>query len=161
MSVNARVAAYLDDQHIPYKVIPHEHSFSSFSSAMTAEIELSKMAKAVLLQDHEGRYMMAVLPANNKVSLHKLNDQFNRSFHLAKEDQVYHLFSDCAPGAIPPVAKAFHMDCVVDEKLDACSEVFMEAGDHDNLIQFNHDAFIKMTSDNRHDRFAAEVVYAF
>ena len=158
MSVNARVAAYLDDHKIKYDVVPHEHSFSSFGTAINAQVSPWKLAKGVLLEDHEGRYMMAVLPSDNRISLHKLGESLNWDFHLASEKKVYHIFSDCAPGAIPPVANAFHMETIVDERLDEQRDVFMEAGDHENLIHFNHYEFQKLTHNNQHGRFSGQVI---
>ena len=105
----SRTTHYLDSQHIRYALISHPHSKSSISSAISAQIPTHNIAKAVMLEDHEGRHMMAVVPGDYKVSLSKLNDELNRSFRLIKEAKVYQLFSDCDSGAVPPVPNAYHM----------------------------------------------------
>ena len=130
MSVTARVDDYLNAQNIEFEVLHHAHSSSSLGSAKMAQISPMKLAKAVILEDHEGRHMMAILPSTNRISFHKLEDEMNRDFHLLSEQKVYELFKDCEPGAVPPVGHAYHMDSVYDELLSDQKDVFIEAGDH-------------------------------
>ena len=157
MSANARLTAYLDNQRIRYDIKPHSHSYSSIGTAITAEISPRKLAKAVVLEDHEGRHMMAVLPTDNKLSVRKLGQVLNREFHLASEKKVYHLFRDCAPGAIPPVGKIYNMDTIVDDQLSAQRDIYMEGGDHETLIHMKQAEFQKLMSQTKHGRFSGEV----
>lgn len=157
MSANPRLTAFLDDKNIQYHVHAHSHTYSSFDTAVTAEVSPRKLAKAVVLEDHEGRNLMAVIPTNNKVSVRKLGQTLNRSFHLAKESQVYHLFRDCAPGAVPPVGQAFNMETIVDDQLSAQGDIFMEGGDHETLIHMRQSEFNKLMSSSKHGRFSGEM----
>lgn len=159
MSVVARVGEYLDAQHIQYDVIHHGLSNSSIDSARAARISPMKLAKAVILEDHEGRYMMAVLPSMNKIRLHKLADTFQRDFHLISERRVYKMFDDCEPGAVPPIGRAYNMEAVYDELLEEQKDVFLEAGDHQSLIHLKQSEFKKLVADCQHGRFSGEVFH--
>jgi len=159
MSITARVSDYLDVNHIQYEVIHHAHSSSSLDSAKMAQISPMKLAKAVVLEDHEGRHMMAILPSTNKISFHKLEDEMNRDFHLLSEQSVYKMFKDCEPGAIPPVGHAYHMDSVYDELLSDQKDIFLEGGDHQTLIHLKGSEFQKLMTDCRHSRFSGEVYH--
>lgn len=159
MSANQRLTAYLDDHHIRYDIKPHSHSYSSIGTAITAEISPRKLAKAVVLEDHEGRHMMAVIPTDNKVSVRKLGQALNREFHLVSENTVYHLFQDCAPGAIPPVGRIYNMDTIVDEQLREQRDIYLEGGDHETVIHMKQAEFQKLMLDTKHGRFSGEAFF--
>ena len=118
-----------------------------------------KLVKAVVLEDHEGRRMMALLPGTHKISFHKLSEELNRDFHLLSQKQLNLLFNDCQPGAVPPVSHAYKMDTVYDDLLFEQLDIFLEAGDHLSLIHLKHDEFTKLVQDCRHGRFSGEVMH--
>lgn len=159
MTISTRLDTYLSEHDIPYQTVPHYHSNSSIGSAVAAQIPLNQIAKAVLLIDHEGRKMMAVLPANNKVSLSTLNDELRGSFQLVKENDLYQMFSDCENGAIPPIGDAYNMPVVCDQQLDQLKQVYIEAGDHQTLLRIDHQAFESMMIKGKHIRFSREVIH--
>lgn len=159
MSITARVGTYLDTQNIAYDTLNHTHSYSSLGTASAAQISPRSIAKAVVLEDHEGRHHMAVLPANHKVSLHKLEDHMNLQLHLAKEQEVYRLFKDCEVGAVPAVGQAYNMNAIYDEALNELHDVYIEAGDHETLIHLKHDEFEKLMMDSHHIKFSGEVFH--
>ena len=159
MSISTRLDSYLTSHNIPYQMVYHSHSNNSIGSAITASIPLNQIAKAVILKDHEDRKMMAILPANNKISFSALNEELLGSYHLIKESEVYNLFADCEHGAIPPVAAAYNMSAVCDELLNNLDMVYIEAGDHQNLLRIKGEDFQSMVADSRHMRFSREVYH--
>jgi Ala-tRNA(Pro) deacylase len=159
MTISCRLDSYLAEQNISFQVIEHEHSASSIGSAIMAQIPLNQIAKAVILKDHEDRKLMAVLPAKNKISLSAINDELMGSYTLLKEKEVYRMFSDCEHGAIPPVGDAFNMHMICDELLDKLDYVYIEAGDHCNLLRINHKDFATMAANSKHLRFSNEVFH--
>ncbi|KGJ99038.1 aminoacyl-tRNA deacylase [Thalassotalea sp. ND16A] len=159
MSIANRLGFYLSEHQIPFQVIPHFHSDNSVSTAVTANVPLNQIAKGVMLSDHEGRKLMAVLPANNKVTMSRVNEELLGSYHLIKENQVYELFKDCEHGAVPPVGIAYNMSMICDSLLDELDEVYIEAGDHENLLCIDKQGFEKLTASARHARFSREVIH--
>ncbi len=73
MSISDTVHNYLSEKNIPYETITHQSSKSSVQSAIAAQIPLHQMAKAVILKDNRDQYLMAILPAANRVNIHQLN----------------------------------------------------------------------------------------
>ncbi|NDJ79625.1 MULTISPECIES: aminoacyl-tRNA deacylase [Vibrio] len=159
MTMSNRLDHYLTEHHIHFQTVNHSHSNSSLQSGVAAGIPLNNLAKGVILEDHQGRHMMAVLPANNKISLSRLNDELNASFHLIKEREVYRLFTDCDNGAIPPVGSAYHMATICDEMLANLEHVYLEAGDHETLIKLDKEAFRELMGESRFLRFSSQVFH--
>jgi len=134
---------------ISYDIVHHHHSDSSLNVAHSAHIPAHKMVKPVVLEDDKG-YVMALIPANQHVKIRELNMQLNREMGLATEDEISHLFYDCELGAIPPIGQAYGMETVVDEDLDACEDVYIEAGNHTDLLHLSGKSFRKLTADCMH-----------
>jgi len=159
MTISSRLDSYLTAHNIPFQVIEHDHSASSVGTAIMAKVPLNQIAKAVILKDHEDRKLMAVLPAKNKISLSAINDELMGNYKLLKEQEVYDMFSDCEHGAIPPVGDAFNMHMICDELLDQLDYVYIEAGDHRQLLRISHENFEIMAAKSKHLRFSSELIH--
>jgi len=144
MSIAKKVREYLDKNHIKYQLLQHKPSKNSLSSAIQAHIKTSQLVKAIMLEDLQGGKLMAILPANHKISLNALNTHFNRQFRLMKESHIYELFEDCKHGAVPPLAQAYEIDRVYDEFLMRQDNLYLEAGDHISLMQLSQAEFKKL-----------------
>ena len=72
-------------------------------------------------------------------------------------DQVFMItgfdinFQDCDVGAVPALSNAYGLDVIWDEQLTNASEIYIEAGDHENLIHMHGDAFCKLMEDLPHN----------
>ncbi|ACJ30673.1 Conserved hypothetical protein [Shewanella piezotolerans WP3] len=159
MTMSNRLNQYLAANEVNYELVPHRHSKNSLSSAIAANVAAPLLAKAVILEDHEGRKIMAVLPANHKVSLRSLGDKLNRDLHLLKETQIYPMFKDCEHGAIPSLGGAFNLEAVYDDLLVEAKEIYFEAGDHSNLVHMSRKSFIQLIKDAKHLRFSYQSVH--
>lgn len=159
MNASTRLTHYLIEKNIPYQEVAHFHSNSSMATAITANISLKQIAKAVLLKNHEDRKLMAILPANNKISLSAINKRLHGEYQLMKEQDVYQMFSDCDLGAIPPAADAYNIHMVCDTQLDELPQVYLEAGDHRTLLCINQDAFHTLMTPGKHTHFSHQVFH--
>ncbi|MCJ2377485.1 YbaK/EbsC family protein [Vibrio sp. ZSDZ34] len=159
MTIATRLDRYLHSHDIQFQTVQHNHSHSSMHSGVTAGVPLVSLAKGVVLEDHEGRHVMAVLPANNKISLSRVNDELNASFHLVKEQQVYQMFGDCDHGAVPPIGSAYHMSTVCDEMLTHLDYVYIEAGDHETLLKLDRNAFKELMGESKCFRFSSQIFH--
>lgn len=159
MTMPTRLDSYLLEHQIQFETVYHNHSLSSLHSAVEADIPPLNIAKGVVLEDHEGRHLMAVLPASSKISIAVLNEALHASYRLVKEHDVYKLFKDCEHGAIPPVGEPYHMSVVCDSTLMALDFVYLESGDHETLIKLDQKAFRSLMSHSKCMRFGHEVFH--
>ncbi|MEH6650838.1 MAG: YbaK/EbsC family protein [Motiliproteus sp.] len=159
MSISTRVDAYLTAQNIDYETLKHANTNSSLGTSIAANITPDMIAKAVLLQDHEGRHLLAVLPADHKLNLQRLGDQLDLDLQLVSERQVYRTFADCAPGAVPAFGPAYNMNSIYDESLQGLKDIYLEAGDHKTLIHLTGEQFSQLMSKTQHSRFSERVLH--
>lgn len=155
MSVPARVEQYLQQHQVRYDLLRHPYSEGSEYTAHVAGVPAAQLAKAVLTEDHEGRHLLALIPADHRLSLAQLDLSLQRQFHLVSEEAVTELFADCARGAVPGVGQAYHLSTVVDDALLQQDELYLEAGDHEDLIRLSGNQFRALMSEAPHGRFSA------
>ncbi len=153
MAISARLKWYLDSHGVKYRIVPHPHSATSLEAAQAARVPGERVAKSVLLEDERG-YLMAVLPASRRISLHDLEEQLERHLELASEAEISDLFRDCEKGAVPPVGAAYGIPTVVDDSLMNTPDVYFEAGDHEDLVHMRGLEFLTLLTGARHGRFS-------
>ena len=154
MAIATTVSNYLAEHDVAYDVLTHPHTATSGESAEAAHVPGTRLAKSVVLEDDHG-YLMVVLPSNRQVNLGELHRQLNRNRGLATEGELGSLFSDCEIGALPAVGPAYGMETVVDDALAEQSDIYFEAGDHEQLIHVTAETFQSLLGEEaRHGRFS-------
>ena len=152
MTIATTVSRALTENGTHYDLLPHPRTGSSHETAQAAHVPDDHMAKAVMLVDTKG-YLMVVLPGDQWVNLDRVNTELNRDFDLVAEDELDTLFSDCEPGAIPPLGELYGIDTVMDDGLTSLSRVYFESGDHEQLIQLDGEQFRQLMRGVRHGYF--------
>jgi Ala-tRNA(Pro) deacylase len=156
MAIALTLKEYLDSRGISYEVIPHKYSESSLTSADAAHVPGDCLAKSVVLEDDFG-YLLAVLPANRKLSINTLRMYTHRDLEFAPEDELGELFSDCEFGAIPPVGRVYGMQTIIDDALKEQAEIYFEAGDHEALIRVSTAQFESLMPEADYSHFSRHI----
>lgn len=144
MTMATRLQSYLSKQHSDYDMLQHDPSMTAREAARRAGVPPHLMAKSVILDDFQGHWLMAVVPATRQVNLNKVRKLTKRHWRLARENEFGPRFSDCANGAIPPVGSAFEMETLIDESLATVKDLYFESGDHEGLVHMSSDQFLQL-----------------
>ncbi len=147
MAVALSLLQYLETADVDYELIHHPHSHSSIDTAKSSHVSGRQLAKGVVVEDTEGNYLLAVIPANRHLDLTSLHHQLDRHVGLATETELSELFPDCEPGAVPPLGAAYGLEMIVDENLEKEPEIFLEGGFHDDVIHMSGLDFSKLIVD--------------
>lgn len=150
MAIAITLKEYFEHENIHYDTIKHRRSLSSLDSSRAAHLPAEKVAKAVVLQNEDGDYLMASLPVNSHVSLTDVNDLTGKQYHLVDEDSLRSLFPDCDLGAIPAIGTPYNMKMLIDESLLASDSVYIESGDHENFVKLNHEEYTSLVANMSH-----------
>ncbi|MCP5163076.1 MAG: YbaK/EbsC family protein [Hahellaceae bacterium] len=149
MAIAATVYDYLRYHQVAYSLLPHSQTDSASESARAAVVPANDCAKAVMVRQGE-EHLMAVIPANRYLDLHRLNKMMRGHYHLEAEADFARLFDDCSQGAIPAIGQAYAIPVVWDDALAQDEDVYLEAGDHRDLIHLSRQQFIKLMSEMPH-----------
>jgi Ala-tRNA(Pro) deacylase len=153
MSIAPTLRRYLAAENIQYAEIPHDLTMSSTRTAQACHISGDRLAKAVVLR-HDGGYMLAVVPASHHLNLPDLKERLGNDLAMANETEINRLFADCAHGAVPAVGRCYGLDLIVDDSIRVQPEIYIEAGDHETLLQLTHAQFARLTANAPHGRFS-------
>lgn len=152
MGIAGTLAQYLLDHDVAYDLVPHPHTETARASAVASGLPAEKVVKAVVLKGGDG-FMLALLPASRHIQFDKLRRLIGDDLNIAGEEQVETLFVDCEPGSVPAIGAAYGLNVVVDDSLAEQPDLYVEGGDHANLIHISGTSFQKLTEQARHGRF--------
>ncbi len=143
MAVAATIQAYLESHDVQYQVIEHPRTDNVKQAAVVAHIPPEQLARPVLLGD-DVNYLLAVIPANHRLDLDRLNQVMARSLEMVDGEELELTFGDCEKGAIPPIGEAYGVDTVLDASLSHQASIYFEAGDHQHLVHMPGDDFRRL-----------------
>ena len=154
MSIPVHLSDYLARSGVRYELCAHNHSRTSAETARNAHVPAGQLAKSVVLEDESG-CVMAVLPADRIVLLGEFARLLGRNkLRLAPEERVARLFKDCEPGAISPVGMAWGIPTIVDDELESNEIVYLEVGDHEQVLKLSHEQFHELMRSQPHGSFS-------
>jgi Ala-tRNA(Pro) deacylase len=125
------VEAHLEDQGVDYELVEHDEEFTAAAEARASGVEPGDAAKDVVLRDGE-RYMLAVIPASQRLDLHKAGELLDasRSLRLATEREIGQEFDRFEVGALPPFGGLHGIPQAIDRRLLEHDRILCSAGDH-------------------------------
>jgi Ala-tRNA(Pro) deacylase len=159
MAIANTLKSYLDEHHVEYDMVQHAHSETALEAAHSAHVPSHQVAKAVVLEDEKG-YVVSVLPSTNRLDLEWVNETLGRHLVMAQESELPGLFRDCELGAVPALSTAYGLEVIWDDQLKSVSDIYIEAGDHENLIHLRGKAFRKLMEDLPHSVISSEKDYS-
>ncbi len=129
---------YLDRNNIKYVTIRHSAAFTAQEVAASAHIRGKELAKTVLIKI-DGKMVMAVLPASDKIDFDTLKNSLSaENTRLAYEQEFIDKFPDCEIGAMPPFGNLYGIDVYVAKSLTKDDEIVFNACSHSMLIKLSY-----------------------
>lgn len=157
MAISPCMQAYLEKQSVNFQTVSHLYSETMWDSAVAADLLPAHVAKGVLLKDQDQVFVMAVIPAKRRIDLDAVNNMLDAECKFATKEEVHTLFEDCQPGAVPAIGAAFGIETVWDSHLNQSPHVYFEAGDHETLVDIEHESFERLFIDLPHDDISVPV----
>lgn len=138
------IQEYLVRHNVPYEQMVHPRAITARQTAHAAHISESKVVKTVVLSI-EGRMVMAVLHANEKIDLARLRESLGvQNARLCTEREFKDRFPDCEVGAMPPFGDLYRMPVIASRSVRADDEITMNAGTHEDLITMKYADFERL-----------------
>lgn len=149
-----KLQEYLDQNGVQYRVLPHEPAYTSQEIAARASVSGWKMVKTIIIKV-DGRYAMAVLPANERVTPERLQRVIGAgSVSFADGNELAALFPGIVPGAMPPFGNLYGMDVYM-EQMPGESDIAFNAGNFSELIILSFADFRRLARPRILDEVAA------
>lgn len=144
----SKLTNLLNEEHIDYVTIPHSTAFTAQEAAASAHIPGIEFAKTVIVKI-DGNLAMVVLPASYRINLGLLKQETDaEQVELASEEDFKDVFPECETGAMPPFGNLYGLDVYVEESLLDDSEIALNAGSHNELVQISYADFERIVHPN-------------
>jgi Ala-tRNA(Pro) deacylase len=142
-----RVTAHLDQLGIGYEIVEHPRGLSAAAEARAAGVTPENAAKAVLLRDTEG-FRLAVVPASERVDMHKLREllEAGKDLRLATEEEMAAEFPGFELGALPPLGEMLPAAEIIDRRVLDHERVLCNGGDHEHSLLLDPRDIVRASS---------------
>lgn len=137
-----QIRSYLEDGGVPFRAATHPCRMTAQRTAEAARISGKKFGKTVVLRQGD-HFVMAVVPANERVDLGALREVIGTGLTLVNEQELALLFPDCEVGAMPPFGGLYGLPVVVDACLARQDTVAINGGTHTDVIELRWDDFVE------------------
>ena len=141
MAIPKKVRNYLVENRITYWRKIHPLAFTAEELAQVEHVPGREIAKTVILKA-DGRFIMAVLPANLAINMAALKYELAcGSLLLASENEFAFQFPGCERGAMPPFGGLFGMPVFCDRSLASRDEIEFNGGTHTETLRMSFSEF--------------------
>lgn len=137
MQIPQKLISFLNDRKIGYEILHHPEAFTAQTLAAAEHIKGRRHAKVVMVKSGN-EHLMTVLPADCRIDLEKLEKATGKAVELEHEPEFKDLFSDCAPGTMPPFGNLYGLPTYVDRTLSKEDFIVFEAGTHTDAIKLQY-----------------------
>ncbi len=129
------VIDYLKHNSVQYEVIEHAPAFSAHEVAVASHVSEKDMAKTLIVHADD-KYCMVVMPADHRLNDNLLHDMLKaKHIHLASEEDMQVIFSDCEVGTMPPFGNLYALPVYVDKSLASDDMIVFNACSHTRSIR--------------------------
>lgn len=142
----ADVTSFLEEAGVDFEVLEHAHTERAVDEAKALGVAAEEVAKTLVLATPSGN-VRAVLPASERLDLHKVSDLLeapHKQVHLASEDDLARDYADFALGAVPPFGGQKDQ-VIVDSRLTERDSVVLEAGTHEQSVRLKAADLLRLT----------------
>lgn len=136
----------LDEAGVAYELLSHAHTETAVAEAQALGLPPSQVAKTLIVRTPSG-YVRALLPASERLSLHKVRELLGDGKHidLASEQELARDYSEFELGAVPPLGGASRDRVLVDLRLSKLGSVVVEAGAHHESLRISTADLVRLT----------------
>jgi len=147
MGIPSKLIEFLNQGKVRYEVLHHTEAFTAQELAALEHVKGKHHAKVVMVKA-DGDKLMAVLPADHRVDLEKLDKATGKRTALATEADFKALFPDCAVGTMPPFGNLYNLATYVDKSLAEDDYIVFEAGTHTDAIKMSYPDYERLAKPN-------------
>jgi Ala-tRNA(Pro) deacylase len=141
------IVEFLEGQGVDHTLIEHAPTMSASAEARATHYPPEEVAKTVVLHDGS-RYVIAVIPASQRLDLHKLRVLLgaSRSLRLSTEEEIARDFPSLEVGAVPPFGPMVPAAEVIDRALLGKPRILCPAGDHRHSLTVDPNDVVRVTA---------------
>lgn len=143
-----RLIAYLDEHHVPYRLIDHEpEGRTEIVSAMRGN-EVSQAAKCIVLMIKIGkkvtRYILAVVPGNARVDINAVKALLGGTYASFASKDIAERLAGSVAGTVLPFSFSPELELMVDPSLLENDDIYFNAARLDRSMVLKASDYVNL-----------------
>jgi len=144
MATATWIKSVLGRRGVAYEELRHRVAFTAQEVAQSEHVSGHCLAKVVIVLA-DGRPVELILPASRRVLLERVGKLLGAvEVRLASEAEMERIFSDCEPGAIPPLRHWTDVAVLMDASLSNARQLVFQAGTHEDAIRLSFQDWLSL-----------------
>jgi Ala-tRNA(Pro) deacylase len=137
---------WLASHHVEHEIHQHEPAFTARGTAVAEHIDPRTFAKVIGVAAADGRQVLLVLVATDRVDLHKARHALTTSdVRLLTEPEMAAIAPTCEVGAMPAVGDLFGLPMFADYAVRDDPVISFNAGNHHLSVRVERIAWDRAT----------------
>jgi len=143
---HAGLLEWLARSGVDHEIHEHTETYTATSTARAEGVDARTFAKVVGVATDDGRNVLIVLDAPDRVDLRKARGVLRaKEVRLLKEVEIAALAPGCEPGATPAVGSLFGLPMHADDAVREDAEISFNAGSHRHTVRVDRAAWERVT----------------
>lgn len=136
----------LEQAGVAYELFPHRRTESAVAEAQALGLPPHEVAKTIVVSSPDGGNVRCVLPASERLDMHKLRDLLGggKEIHLLSEAELRSAYPEFELGAVPPLGGPAGDRVVLDRRIADRDTVVLEAGVHDQSVRLRTQDLVRV-----------------
>ncbi len=144
----SRLLTYLDENHVPYRLIDHEpEGRTEIVSAMRGN-QVSQAAKCIILMIKIGkkvtRYVLAVVPGNARVDMNAIKALLGGTYASFASKDIAERLAGSVAGTVLPFSFSPELELMVDPTLLENDEIYFNAARLDQSMVLKASDYVNL-----------------
>ncbi|HVS34432.1 MAG TPA: YbaK/EbsC family protein [Gemmataceae bacterium] len=143
-----RIAAFLAEERVSFEFLLHPPAFTAQKRAKYLHVSGGRVGKSVLMHSPSG-WLLAVLPATQRVDLRALSAALGGPVRLATGQELAAVFRDCEWGAAPPFGRLYGLQTLLEESIPPDVWLVFETHSHMEAVRIRCSDFERLERPRR------------
>jgi HD-like signal output (HDOD) protein/prolyl-tRNA editing enzyme YbaK/EbsC (Cys-tRNA(Pro) deacylase) len=145
MALSKTVETELKKYHLAYKLHTHEQGAGLAQVVSSLDLPKENVLRGVLLREPKGKVLLAVLPLDRLIDFQAIERETGLQFSPLPIKHAKTFFPDCAEATIPPLAKAYRLEMLLDESVGKLDRVYFEGGAGIGFVELSIRNFLTLS----------------
>jgi Ala-tRNA(Pro) deacylase len=137
---------WLRTHKVEHEIHEHPETFTATSTAHSEGVDARSFAKVVGVATEDGRHVLIVVDATDRVDLRKAHEVLGSSVKLLTEAELAAHTPGCEPGAMPAVGALFGLPMYADYAVRDDAEISFNAGTHRSSVRVDRAGWERATA---------------
>jgi len=144
--VEEKILSALKVHGIEYEVFEHDPVYTCPQMANFLKTDEAHIAKSMIVKKNDGTYLLAVLPGDRKIDLHRLGQVTKAApVTLAPKKEAEEI-AQCSVGCVYPLGNIIKLETLFDSAILRQEFVYFNPGSHTKSVKISTQALTKLAN---------------